>query len=1164
MAQDSFLKFAPRPPMGWNSWDCFATTVTEAQTISQAEVMARDLKEFGWEYVVVDIQWYEPDAESFDYRENARLVHDEFGRLQPAANRFPSAGGGKGFAPLAEKIHALGLKFGVHLLRGIPRTCVEKNTKILGSESRASDIANRDSICSWNPDMFGVDMSRPGAQEYYNSVFAQFAEWGVDFVKVDDISRPYHDNAAEIEAIRKAIDASGRPMVLSLSPGETPLSAAEHVRKNANMWRISDDFWDDWRLLFDQFERLQHWAPLAVPGAWPDADMLPIGRLRFGEATKFTKAEQQTLINLWCLARSPLMMGGDLTQLDAQTKGLLTNRDLLRLNQEGKNPVQVARNEHCAVWRTSIGDEIAIGIFNLRDEPLRIGVDAFAFGAEKGSIGRSIWENEVTAGGSKIEVSLDPHASVIYAFPKAQVYTDEPRIVAHPFPIESVRLLPSMFKDAQLTNGEYLLNLDVDRMVAGFRINAGLPTTAERYPGWESMGISGHSMGHLLSALAWHYAVTDDPRHLERAEEYVSILGDCLRQVGTGYLSSIPDDKAVWEEIRRGEIRSAGFDLNGLWVPWYTNHKILAGFIDCYLLAHNDEALELASRFAEWAIEITKGLTADQWQKMLACEHGGMNEALFQLANITGRKEFEELARKFDHHAVLNPLRERIDQLAGLHSNTQIPKIIGLAVDYELSGRPEQRIAAEFFWSRVAEHRTYANGGNSNYESLGQADQLANQLSTNTSETCNTHNMLKLTRHVFGWEPDSHYFDYYEKALFNHIYSSQNGHEGQFTYYQGLASRNVRPYSEPFEHFWCCVGTGMENHTRYGDSIFFHEGERLYVNLFIPSRLHWPEMDLVLEQRGDFLQGEAIAVHFEHAERREFTVAFREPTWTTILDVELNGTPVDMRKLDNGYVEIRREWVSGDVLSFKLESKLRIESMPDDPRRIAVLYGPILLAADTAGLSYDPVMVTDAENLIASLKPSDEPMQFRSDGLIRPEDLTFRPFWSFTEGSYTTYFDVRTLDEWKVIEEARRAEEARVAALAARTTDYFRVGEMQPERDHNLTGDRTETGRHMERNWRHAQPGGFFEFTMMVRPGKRHTLIFTFWSGDGGRDFHLLVNGETLINRVLERPDAVGFFDVEVNIPESMTRTEESVTVRFQASERTLTPGLYGARMVTE
>jgi len=292
-ANADFHAWAPTPPMGWNSWDCFATTVTEAQTKAQADFMAAKLKSHGWRYIVVDIQWYEPGAKSHQYRKDAILTMDAFGRLTPALNRFPSAGGGAGFKPLADYIHSLGLKFGIHLMRGIPRQAVEKNLPIKGTSYHAQDVANQASTCPWNPDMYGVDMSKPGAQEYYNSVFDLIAAWGVDYVKVDDISRPYHEHEPEIEAVRRAIDHTGRPIVLSLSPGETPLDAAGHVAQHANLWRISDDFWDRWLALRDQFSRLERWNPYRITGAWPDADMLPLGVLVLGQrSTRFTSDEQ--------------------------------------------------------------------------------------------------------------------------------------------------------------------------------------------------------------------------------------------------------------------------------------------------------------------------------------------------------------------------------------------------------------------------------------------------------------------------------------------------------------------------------------------------------------------------------------------------------------------------------------------------------------------------------------------------------------------------------------------------------------------------------------------------------------------------------------------------------------------------------------------------------
>jgi alpha-galactosidase len=367
-----FHAWAPTPPMGWNSWDCFGATVTEDQTKQNADYMAEKLTKHGWQYVVVDIQWYEPQAKGFSYRKNAQLEMDEYGRLLPAPNRFPSSAGGAGFKPLADYVHAKGLKFGIHLLRGFPRQAIEANTPILGTAYHAADIADKDHPCKWNPDMWGVDMTKPGAQEYYNSVFDLIASWDVDFVKVDDLSRPYEEHQPEIEAIRKAIDRTDRPIVLSTSPGETPLSAADHVAMHANMWRISDDFWDSWKLLKPQFERCKNWAPYSGSGHWPDADMLPFGHVRAAQKnswTRFTHDEQYTVMTLWCISRSPLMMGGNLPDNDDFTLSLLTNDEVLAVDQHSVGGHQLFRDGDLIAWVADVpqSTDKYLALFNAND-----------------------------------------------------------------------------------------------------------------------------------------------------------------------------------------------------------------------------------------------------------------------------------------------------------------------------------------------------------------------------------------------------------------------------------------------------------------------------------------------------------------------------------------------------------------------------------------------------------------------------------------------------------------------------------------------------------------------------------------------------------------------------------------------------------------------------
>ncbi len=346
-----FHEWAKSPPMGWNSWDCFGTTITEEIAKAQVDAQDKHLKSSGWEYFVVDIQWYEGASQGHSYQPGAKLTMDEFGRLLPAPNKFPSSADGAGFKPLADYVHSKGLKFGIHLMRGIPRQAVQQNTPVKGTNYHAQDIANTRSICAWNPDMYGVDMRKPGAQDYYNSVFELYASWGIDFIKVDDISRPYDAvQQLEIEAMRKAIDKTGRPIVFSLSPGDTPVEKGAHVNQYANMWRVSDDFWDRWSPLYGMFGRLNKWTPYRIEGAYPDADMLPFGIIDFRRPTNFTHDEQITCMTLWCIARSPLMLGADMTKLDDWTIKLLTNKEVLGVNQASTNNRQLSNDADRIVW----------------------------------------------------------------------------------------------------------------------------------------------------------------------------------------------------------------------------------------------------------------------------------------------------------------------------------------------------------------------------------------------------------------------------------------------------------------------------------------------------------------------------------------------------------------------------------------------------------------------------------------------------------------------------------------------------------------------------------------------------------------------------------------------------------------------------------------------
>ncbi|WP_443026768.1 glycoside hydrolase family 27 protein [Sphingomonas sp. CV7422] len=409
---------APRPPMGWNSWNSFATTINEAQARETAAIMRTRLLPFGYDVFTIDIQWYEPGASSYTYSTRPQPTLDGYGRLLPAPNRFPSSAGGKGFAPLAADVHAMGLRFGIHLMRGIPRLAVERNLPVLNTRYHARDIADTASICPWNPDMYGVDMRKPGAQAYYDSVFALYAGWGVDFVKMDDMSRPYDSHAAEIGAAHAAIQHSGRPIVLSLSPGETPVARADHVRRHAQMWRISDDFWDEWPMLEAQFTRLENWHAVDTTGGWPDADMLPLGQLALGaRATKFTPDEQRTLMTLWSIARSPLIMGGDLRRLDAATLALLTNRAVLAVNQASRDnrPHFVADGTRIWSARPIAGNGVYVALFNTTDKAREVAVPLAMLGLAGSAAAVDLWSGRsVGTASDRFRQTIPSHGAGLY------------------------------------------------------------------------------------------------------------------------------------------------------------------------------------------------------------------------------------------------------------------------------------------------------------------------------------------------------------------------------------------------------------------------------------------------------------------------------------------------------------------------------------------------------------------------------------------------------------------------------------------------------------------------------------------------------------------------------------------------------------------------------
>jgi len=745
-------------------------------------------------------------------------------------------------------------------------------------------------------------------------------------------------------------------------------------------------------------------------------------------------------------------------------------------------------------------------------------------------------------------------------------------LAAKPFPLNRVQLLPGPFLDSQKVGEEYLLSLDVDRLLAGFRKEAGLPVKVKPYGGWERTQVAGHSLGHYLSAISIAYAVTGKEEFLERARYIVQQLAICQKAHGDGYVGASPGCKQRLSQIAMGQIESAPFRLNGIWSPFYTIHKIMAGLRDAYRLCGIKEALEVEKGLADWIWRILQPITEEQMQKVLVCEYGGMNEVLADLYADTGNPRYLYLARRFYDRAVLDPMVDGIDVLPGRHVNTQVPKLVGLATIFELTGNDRFRRAAEFFWDRVVHHHCYVTGGVGDREYFGPPDHLSNRLSRDTTETCPVYNMLKLTFHLFGWRPTAEVADYYERALLNHILATHHP-DGRVIYNLTLQPGGFKVYQTKYNSFTCCVGTGMENHVRYGEAIYFHDDNGLWINLYIASRLSWPEkgLELVQETGFPFEQQSRLTLRLRRPVSLE--LRFRIPHWVREgFAVELNGSPVSGERTRTGYYLVRRVWKDGDRLTVRFPMSLRLERMPDDPRMIAIFYGPTLLAADLGPVDdpkasdplYVPDLVTHGKKVSEWVQTVDkQKLIFRTEGVGRPRDVTLVPFWKLHDRRYSVFFKLLSEQQWA--EKYREIQAIREAQrrLDARTVDMVKIGDPASEKAHALRGERTDSGEAHGRRWRHATGGGWFEYELKVRPEEPMELMCTYWGSDSGnRVFDILVDGRRIATQRLQNERPGRFFDRVYPIPEEITQGKEKVVVRFQAHKNAWAGGVFGLRML--
>jgi len=764
--------------------------------------------------------------------------------------------------------------------------------------------------------------------------------------------------------------------------------------------------------------------------------------------------------------------------------------------------------------------------------------------------------------------------------PKIKVRDKVPSKVS-PFDLREVRLLDGPFRDAMLRDQKYLLELDSDRLLHNFRVTAGLPSTAQPLGGWEDPKgeLRGHSVGHFLSGCALMYASTGDARFKDKGDGIVAELAKVQEAMPSqgfnkGFLSAYPEEffDRVDKRIR-------------VWAPYYTLHKIMAGLLDMYLHCDNRQALDVVSRMADWVKFRVDRLTDDEQQAALETEFGGMNDVLANLYAVTGNPDNLKTAFKFDHKKLFDQWAAGEDKLDGLHGNTQFPKVIGAFREFQLTGEKRYLDIAEFFWDRVALHRSFVIGGNTNGERFFPVDQFSKNLGPSSTETCNTYNMLKLTRQLFGLEPTAEKMDFYERGLFNHILASQDPATGMVCYYVPLRPGAFKTYSTPNDSFWCCVGTGMENHAKYGDTIFFHDDQSLYLNLLIASELNWKEKGLVVRQETRFPEEDTTKLTFQTQKPMRLALKIRYPSWVASgMTVTINGKNEPVNDKPGSYAAVEREWKNGDTVEVRWPMSLRLEAMPDDPKMIAILYGPIVLAGDlgreglTEALRFGPnapqinrlpsiaipVFMGEVKDVLGRVKPAPAagtPLNFQTAGLGRPKDVQLIPLYKASDQRYTVYWKVYSPAEWDKRNAEIAAKESRRKDMERRSLDAVNINDEKSESDHGIKGENSTQGYFEGKRTREAR-NGWFSYDLKVLPDKPMALVCTY-VGSPGRPhtFDVLVDGEKVATQKLE---AAGFelVDFEYKLPDRLTRGKQRITVKFQSLPDSGTGGVFDVRII--
>ena len=760
-----------------------------------------------------------------------------------------------------------------------------------------------------------------------------------------------------------------------------------------------------------------------------------------------------------------------------------------------------------------------------------------------------------------------------------------PALVAIPFSLTNVTLLPSQFQTNMLVDKMYLLSLDPDRLLYTFRTNVNLSTSnAVPYGGWEAPGDTlclGHFLGHYLSACSMMYASTGDPLLKTRTDYLVRELAKCQAAspaagFNPGYLAAFPES---YIDDLINESQNSYFS-----VPWYTLHKVMAGLLDTYQITGNNQALSVLTNMANWVQFRMDPLTASQIQSMLNYrEYGGMNEVMANLYAITGNTNYLRIAADFDKQSLFVPLSQDQDVLDGLHANTQIPEIIGAAREYELTGSTNEHEIASFFWNRVANYRSFIIGLPGDNEFFFPTSTFALHLAPSTAETCNGYNMLKLTRHLFSWSPNAAYMDYYEEVLYNDILASQDSSQGMMTYFMSLKPGHFKTYSTPGNSFWCCEGTGAENHSKYNDTIYFHGTNSLYVNLFIPSQLNWPDKGLTVTQNTAFPQSNTSTLTFQCSVPVPLPLEIRYPSWAQSgMSIAVNGTPQTITNAPGSYVAINRTWQNGDQVQIQLPMQLRTEPLPGNSNVVAILYGPILLAGalGTNGMPASdfavnqgdyfgvadplvPMLIGDTNGLLRNTLPvANPPLTFKTQSVAQPTDVTLVPFYQIQHQRYSIYWNLLSSNAWQQFAYSNAVAEATVI-------DQVNIGDPVSEAAHNIVANNSSTGAYNGLNWRDANgnlsKSGSFSYTLAILAGVPANLACTYWGSDtGNRTFDILVNGTVIATQYLTNNSPGQFFTVNYPMPTNLiSAAATNLTVKFNAHSHQIAGGLFGLQSVT-